>query len=673
MRFDSIGLFWEDQPKQKSKKAGRDSVPRVLPPIPDTGWSCPATFPRLESAECISIDLETYDPELKSKGPGPRRDGYIVGIAVGVPTGERWYFPMRHSVGSNLNPDAVLAWAKDELCRPSQPKVGANLLYDLDYLWSEGVPVCGEIIDVLVAEPLLDENQYRYNLDRLAEQYLGEHKVDEELYRWSSAAYGGAPTRKDQAANIWRCPPELVGPYAEGDVDLPLRIWQKQKNELERQGLMDLYDLESDITYPLLHMRQNGVRVDSERALEVDAIMQQREVEAQLALDNLAGFEVNVWANASIEEAFKRLQVPYGKTKTGKASFTKPFLEHCDHPVAQMILEVRRWSKNRGTFVEGYINDYAIDGRIHALFHQLKSDDGGTVSGRFSSSNPNLQNIPSRDDELKKLIRSLFIPEDGCRWRRYDWSQIEYRFLVHYARGKGANDAVRQYRDNPMTDYHEMTRTMVKQIMNYILERGPTKNINFGLVYGMGVPKLSGVMGVDEETAAEMVSAYHDAVPFVKSTFEYAENRAKSAGEVRTVLGRRARFPLWSPTSYKNRDKLISADRDEVVQKFGSAERAYAYRALNRVLQGSSADLMKKTLRDAYKAGIFDVVGYPLNIVHDEFNFNDDMTAEANEAFDELRYIMENCIKLRVPVVAEPDVGPNWGKLNKLIEGEKND
>lgn len=654
MRFDALGLFWEDK---------QETVNRPIPSTPDTGWCLPSEFPRLDGAPYIAIDIETYDPELKSKGPGVRRDGYIVGLAVGVPDGRRWYFPMRHSLGGNMNPEAVLRWARKELCRPRQPKYGANLLYDLDYLWHAGVPVCGDIIDVLLAEPMLDEYRRSYSLDSVARNHLGEGKQDNALYEWAALAYGGVADRS-QAANIWRCPVELVGPYAEGDVDLPLRIWEVQKPLLEKEGLLELYKMEGALTYPLLKMRQRGVPVDSTRADEVNDIMLAKEVEAQERLNNVAGLQVDVWASATIASAYSKLGIPIICTEKGNPSFTKVWLEQEGSLLSQGIVNVRKWSKNRRTFIEGYIQNYTIDGRIHALFHQLKSDEGGTVTGRFSSSQPNLQNIPARDKELAQLIRSLFIPEQGCQWRRYDWSQIEYRFLAHYARGDGSVEIVRRYIEDPNTDYHEATKEIIQSVTGILLNRKTTKGINFGLTYGMMLKALSVTLSVTMEVAQEMLDVYHRAVPFVKSTFDYADNRAQQGGQVRTILGRVARFPFWESTNWKIAKRFQPLrNKADSVCAWGRVRRSQTFAALNRVMQGSAADLMKRALLDAHEAGVFDIIGHPHNIVHDEFNFSDEQTKLTEEAFRELRLIMENCIKIKVPIIADCEVGPNWGNL----------
>ena len=242
-RFDSEGFFWNEPPQET--KSGKKDIFRPRPETPDTGWRCPNEFPRLDDAKMIAVDCETNDPGLaQGKGPGVRSGGYICGLAIGTDDGGRWYFPTRHEGGGNMDEGMVMRWAKAELGRSHQPKVGANLMYDLDYLAEAGVPVAGQMLDVQIAEPLIDEHSYSYALGSLGKKYLGEGKTEEEMYRWQARAFGGNPTRKAQAGNIWRTPPALVGPYAESDVDLPFRILEEQKKVLHREGMDDLFTME---------------------------------------------------------------------------------------------------------------------------------------------------------------------------------------------------------------------------------------------------------------------------------------------------------------------------------------------------------------------------------------------------------------------------------------------
>lgn len=640
---------------------------------PDTGWVPPATFPRLDAAKEISIDLETKDPFLLEKGPGEiRGDGHVVGVAVGVDTGERWYFPIRHEFGGgNMNPDMVFRWCRDELCRAHQPKIGANIMYDLSWLKREGVDVQGDMIDVQYAQALLDENQRSYSLDACSKIWLNENKVDEALYQWCADTYGGKVARA-QAGNIYRAPASLVGPYAEGDVDLPLRIWAKQKKELESQQLLDLFKIESDLIPLLLRMRWHGVRVDMNRVEDVRRELYQKQVDAQRFLDKAAGATVKVDINDTIARAFDKQGIEYPRTALGAPSFTKPWLEAHPSELARAIVAVRKYNKAIGTFIDSYIVGNQINGRIHAQFHPLKSDENGTVSGRFSSSLPNLQNLPARDKEIGPLIRSLFVPDEGDKyWRRYDYSQIEYRLLAHFAIGRGSDEIRAKYVKNPKTDYHQSTQEQIQAIAGKLLDRKATKGINFGLCYGMSPPTLATSLGMTVQESMPLFDAYHEGVPFVKETYDLAMSVAKNRGFVKTILGRRRRFDYWEPSKYmsrEERDKIVSIRGEEAAKKeYGpNVQRVGAHAALNAVLQGSSADMIKKAMRDAFKAGIFDVVGVPLVTVHDELDHSDPDTAETTEAFNELQNIMQNAIPLRVPVLADAERGASWGELSEI-------
>lgn len=662
MRADSVGMFWQDL---AAPKAGRGTpVARAMIETPATGWLAPKDFPNLSAAKRIVIDTETKDPDLRSKGPGVRRDGKMVGLAVGTDDA-CWYFPMRHEVEPELNmdPAAVIAWAKDALAGP-QDKIGANLLYDMDYLASEGVEVGGRWLDVQIAEPLLDENRRTYALEALAQDHLGEGKTANELDKWVKRAYGnGSHPHED----IYRCSPRLVGPYAEGDVFLPPRILDKQLAKLSAEGLDELWQIETDLLPMLLAMRRFGVRVDMQRAQLVDDELSQGIDLARARLKALAGFDVNVNGSSHLVRLFDKAGVTYPRTAKGNPSFTAEWLEHNSHPACVLISEVRKLTKYRDTFIRGYIFGTAINGRIHCLFHSLRSDENGTVSGRFSSSQPNLQNIPVRDEVWGPRIRSVFIPESGMEWQRHDWSQIEYRFLAHYGFGKNAREVQRMYTENPDTDFHIMVAELTG------LDRKPAKNVNFGLVYGMGPPLLAATLGMDIETAKrEVFDVYHARVPFVKEIYDHASNNAAARGYVKTILGRRARFERWEPvrrgkkTADTGGDDVYSLPYAAAKSKWGDAiRRAFTHKSLNCVLQGSAADLMKKAMVEIWKSGVYRVIPVAHLTVHDELDHSAPPTKEAMEAITTVKRIMETTIKLRVPVIAEHEHGPSWGECKK--------
>lgn len=662
MRVDSIGMFWEDVPT-----GGRGSkVVRVMPPIPDTGWLPPTYLPDLSRARVISIDCETYDPELLDHGPGwARGKGHIVGVSVGADGGGRWYFPIRHEVEPEHNwpPETVLAWLRDTLANPAQPKVGANLMYDVGWLRHEGVTVAGELVDVQYAEALLDERA-EVALETLAQKYLGEGKESSLLYRWCADFYGGKANGA-QRANIYRSPPRLVGPYAESDADLPLRVAVAMYPHLVREGMVDLFRMECDLIPMLIDMRFAGVTVNIPRAKELRETLAEREKLEAAKLRNLVGFDVDINSAETLARAFDKVGLGYNKTAKGKPSFTKDFLKAVQHPVADHIREIRKLAKLRGTFVESYILNSHVDGRVFGQFHPLRGDEGGTRSGRFSSSTPNLQNLPSRDDELAPLVRGLFIPDPGHQqWRKYDYSQIEYRFLAHFAVGPMSDEIRAIFNADPNTDYHVMTQELVHRQTGQLLDRKPIKNINFGLIYGMGVDKLAGGLGLSVKAGKELFAAYHKGAPFAKATMEACSEEARDTGIITTILGRKSRFDLWEPQGWGSEGMALPYE--QAILKYGQIRRAYTHKALNRRLQGSAADMMKMAMWRCYKDGVFAETGIPRLTVHDELDFSDPGGKDA--AFREMRNILENAMPLRIPIKADCDVGPDWGHVEELKE-----
>jgi len=664
-RFDNVGLFWQDLPSQGRKRA---ATVRPMPPIPETGWRPPAYYPNLSAARVLSVDVEAYDPELDTNGPfWARGKGYICGFSVGTGDGYRGYFPIRHTVEPemNLNPDRALAWLRDTLSNPLQPKVGANLIYDVGALRSEGIEVAGELVDVQFAEALLDERAL-VNLEVLSRKYLGEGKVAEVVKQWCKDFYGTSDKvwRKD----LYRAPPRLVGPYGEGDADLPIRLAPILHEKLASQGLVDLFRMECELIRLLVDMRYAGVTVDIEEATQLRDELEGEATRLNRELDNLAGVQVSVNAPASIVKAFDKVGLPYPRTKGGKPSFKKDYLEKLDHPVPKLITEIRHLHKIRGTFLESYILNSNVNGKIYCSFHPLRGDDGGTRSGRFSSSNPNLQNIPVRSELGKKVRRAFTIDPGHERWRKYDYSQIEYRFLVHYAVGPGSDEARLRYITNPATDYHAFTQELIEKELNQKLDRRPVKNVNFGLVFGMGEEKLAHDLKLGEKAAKHFLEAYHRGVPFVKPTMRWAMNQASSTGVIQTILGRRSRFDLWEPDSWGrgDEDRAPALPYGEAILHYGKVKRAYQHKALNRLLQGSAADLAKMAMLKCYKSGVFAVTGVPRLMVHDELDFSDPGGHVVDEAFREMRHIMETAIPLRIPVLAGLDVGPNWGGVKEV-------
>lgn len=679
-------MFLDLDPGVKRKHA----TIRELPPVPRTGWKAPTEFPDLRNAVLMSLDTETKDLELLESGPGwARQKGHIVGISIAAraSNNERWcgYFPIRHEANAweNCNPTNVLAWAKDQLETPHIPKTGANLIYDVGWLGEENITVQGKLYDVQNAEGLLDE-QGKTALDILGYKYLGQRKSTAGLYEWLARAYGGE-AGPSQRQNIWRAPPSLVGFYGEGDAALPLDILPLQWEKLQAEGLIDLYEMECKLTNLLIRMRRKGVAIDLNYAEQLSSELGRDIAAAQAAFDWKYG-ACNVQSGAQLGAVLERNGIKVPRTEKGAYSVTKTWLESLKDvsEIGAAVIELRELQKMKSTFVEGYLLRKNVKGRVHCSFNQLKisNDSGGSKgakTGRLSSSDPNLQNIPIRTETGKKIRRAFIAQHD--HWRKYDYSQIEYRMLAHFAcdNGDGSADKLRDsYINNPDVDYHDYVYDAACPVMGWDindkalrkLKRRPIKNVNFGLLYGQGIKKLARAMGMDLAEAKLFLTAYHEAAPYAKSTMGACGDEVHQYGYVRTILGRRTRFDTWTPFNWERfddngaeLDPPMPLPYEAALQRYGSnIERAYAYRAVNYKLQGSAADMMKKAMVLCDESGVFDVTGVPLLTVHDELDFDVlDQSPRTLEAFRYMQHVMETAIPLRIPVRADPDKGPNWG------------
>ena len=634
MRFDEGGgIFWEPFVYKAARKTSADPKakgPRILPPIPDTGWTPPRDFPDLSAAKALGIDIETCDPELPDKGPGVRRgDAFICGVSVSTSDGEFCkYFPVAHSMEpeTNLDKDAVFRWLRVELARKHQPKVGANLLYDLDFLSAEaGVKVAGDLFDVQYADPLINEYEFSYSLDSIAERRLGRGKETDALYTWCSEAYGGKPNG-DQRMNIWRTPPRLAGPYAEADARLPVECFREQVKIMREMGVMDIFRMECALIPLLLEMRQRGVPIDLRRVKEVDDLLTERIDIMQAKF----GAEFSPNAPSDLLAICEREGIAYPLTQTGKPSFTKPWLMAHTHPALREVSEFRKVLKLRDTFIRGAMMGMQVGGRIHCEFNPLRGDDRGTVSGRFSSSNPNLQQIPARDPYWAPIIRSCFIPSEGRRWLKGDLSQIEFRLGAHYGIGESAEQVRDAYRNDPRTDFYNLAVAMTG------LERQEAKSLSLGTLYGMRVKKFASMIGKDIDEASDIFAQFNERLPFMADTFDAFEREAKRFGFVRTIGGRVCHL-----------------------------DHGWERKALNRKLQGSCADWIKRSMLNAYQSGVLAELELYLT-VHDELDVGVAPTRAGAEAAVELQRIMLTPYELSVPVLADMGLGSTWGDLGKV-------
>ena len=608
---------------------------------PQTEWLPPEEFPNLSQHDEISIDLETKDPGLTKTGSGSvTKNGEVVGIAVAV---EGWagYFPIAHEGGGNMDRNMVLQWLKDVL-NTTATKIFHNAMYDVCWLRSMGFTINGRIVDTMIAAALSDENQFRFDLNTCSKRYTGLTKDETALY--AAAKEWGV----DPKGEMYKLPAMYVGQYAEKDASITLQLWQYLKREISNQDIESIFDLETELFPCLVDMRFLGVRVDIQAA---HALKQELVQEEKLCLQKVkteTGIDTQIWAARSIAQVFEKLSLPFDRTeKTQAPSFTKNFLQNHPHPMVQYIARAREINKAHTTFIDTILK-HEHKGRIHAEINQLRSDNGGTVTGRFSYSNPNLQQIPARNKELGPRIRSLFIPEEKCKWGVFDYSQQEPRLVVHYASLQnlyGVNDVLDAYNEGD-ADFH----TIVADMAN--IPRSQAKTINLGLFYGMGKNKLQAELGVDKETSDGLFRQYHDRVPFVKQLMDNVMQRAQQRGQIRTLLGRLCRFHLWEPNMFGMHKAL---PHDQALLEHGPGiRRAYTYKALNRLIQGSAADMTKKAMLELYKEG-----SVPHIQVHDEL----DLSIESPDHADKIKEIMEHAVSLEVPNKVDYESGPNWGEI----------
>jgi DNA polymerase I-like protein with 3'-5' exonuclease and polymerase domains len=608
---------------------------------PQTEWLPPEKFPDLSKYDEIAIDLETKDPDLIKMGSGNvTKRGDVTGVAVAV---KDWsgYYPIAHEGGGNMDRAKVLKWFQGVLSTEAV-KIFHNAMYDVCWIRALGLSINGKIVDTMIASALVDENQMRYDLNNCSKRYTGKGKNETALYE-AAKSWG-----VDPKAEMYKLPAIYVGAYAEKDAEITLELWQELKKEILHQDIQSIFELETELFPCLVDMRFLGVRVDTESAHKLKEELLAEEKECLQKVKKETGVDTQIWAARSIAQVFEKLRLPFDRTeKTNSPSFTKNFLQNHPHPLVKQIARAREINKAHTTFIDTILK-HSHKGRIHAEINQLRSDNGGTVTGRFSYSNPNLQQIPARNKELGPRIRSLFIPEEGHTWGVFDYSQQEPRLVVHYAALQnlyGVDEVLEAYRGGD-ADFHTIVADMAE------IPREQAKTINLGLFYGMGKNKLQAELGVSKDKADDLFRQYHNKVPFVKKLMDNVMRRAQDSGKIRTLLGRLCRFHLWEPNQFGIHKAL---PHDAALMEHGPGiKRAYTYKALNKLIQGSAADMTKKAMIELYKEGII-----PHIQVHDELDIS------VSDNAKKIKEIMEHAVNLEVPNKVDYEYGSNWGNIKK--------
>jgi DNA polymerase I-like protein with 3'-5' exonuclease and polymerase domains len=625
---------------------------------PASDWKLPTSLPDLTNVDVIGLDIESRDPKLRESGPGfIRGDAEVIGISIAT-SDSAWYLPIKHAGGGNMDRGVVTRFVQDLVSSPNRLIVGANLQYDIEGLDSLGIKIAGPVFDIQVTEALIDEESVGgFSLDVLSKKYLNIGK-DETLLRQAADAYG-----VDPKSGLWKLPSKYVGPYACWDAMSGIRIREEQLKTVASEDLHEILALESKLLPILFKMRRQGIRMNLEAASKLSIRLKEEEDALRLKMFKQYGCHVDEWSSMMIASLCDRLKLTYPRTLKGNPSFTGDFLDEAiTVPLFCDISDLRELSRLRSTFVDSWIFGNQVKGRIHPVWRQIASDEGGTRTGRMAASNPNPQQIPAgkyrktgKPNEIGKLIRSCFIPDEGLRWAKFDYSQQEPRILTHFAAVcdfTGAKLARMAYINDRKFD-----------VYNYMVEaagidRRPAKDCYLGRCYGMGKKKLARKLGVTEVEAERILARFDEGVPFVKEIAESAMKTAASRGYIKTLCGRHRHFNFWEPiNSYKRNqegDNVISLPLEAAKQKYpgDKLQRSNTHKALNALIQGSAADMTKAAMIKCHEQlGII-----PYMQVHDELSFGVRDEAHAKQVQD----IIENCVNMTVPIVSDLSLGDHW-------------
>ena len=643
----------------------------------------------LNGIDTVAIDIETYDPNLKSKGSGAiRNDGFICGIAVATDN-DLAYFPLRHSDTDIAfdRIDKIWQILNDKIFQNEKiTKVFHNAMYDVCWIRAvTGMMIKGRIVDTMIAASVINENRFKYSLDALSKDYLNEEKYKYDLQQKTLEWSGG--TVKDPMTNMHKLPASIVKEYAKQDVNLTYKLWKLfdkkidevlyTKDDGEQKTCRKIFELETKLFLCLVDMKFKGVKIDVPKAILFGRHLKKRRDQIINAIESITTIRVDIWAAASIKKLLDHLHIKDYKVtpKSKMPQLPKDYLRTHNNKCLRMIAKAREYDKAVNTFIDGLL-EYVHEGRIHADINQIRSDTGGTVTGRFSMSNPNLQQIPARG-YIGKKMRELFIPDDNCKWASFDYSQQEPRIVVHYAikLGLPGTENLEEQFDRDDADFHQIVADMAN------ISRKQAKTINLGLFYGMGRVKLQRELGLDQRQAKELFNEYHGRVPFVKQLSQELIAFAKENKLLFTLYDRFCRFDRWETTNKEwnpeinrfnevplyTKEQAMEAFKAEMLDKYKENkidpnymdyfERyytpAFTYKALNRLIQGSAADMTKKAMVDLHEKGII-----PHIQIHDELCFSTtDHEAEL------IKTTMENAIPLEVKNKVDYESGLNWGTI----------
>jgi DNA polymerase I-like protein with 3'-5' exonuclease and polymerase domains len=626
--------------------------------MPRLDWEPAKDFPNLSSEKMLGIDIESRDPDLTTRGPGfLRGTASVVGVSIAT-IDRSWYFPIGHLGGGNLDRAAVTAFVRDQVHDKNRFVCGANLQYELEGLdVGLGINVGSKVIDVQIAEALIDEESETTALEALCKKYIGPGK-DELILRKAGAECGLV----DVKGNLWKLHSKYVGPYAEYDAQCVLHIFREQLKTLKKEELESIFTLECKLLPLLWQMRKRGIRMDVEKAHDLSKSLETREKELRFAINQKYGTQVDEWSGPMLAMACDRLGIKYPRTAIGNPSFTADFIEGTVHPFLDDVSDLRELNKLRKTFVDKWILDNLVGEFIHPQWRQIATDEGGTRTGRMAAANPNPQQVPAgkyrktgKPNDIGAMIRSCFIPHrDGLQWAKFDYSEQEPRILTHFAalcNCTGAREVAAKYRASRDFKIYPFMMEIAG------LDKRPAKDCYLGRCYGMGIKKLAMKFNKSEDEAKQILKKFDDGVPFVKEIADMTMSIAQRRGYIKTFLGRRRHFNFWEPVeAFKMRHAGMDTTPvrlDVAKQKWLGLrlQRANTHKALNSLIQGTAADMTKAAMIDCWEEHRM----LPYMQVHDELNFG--TTPDQDKS---LQDTIENCLKMEVPILSNPTIGAHW-------------
>jgi DNA polymerase I-like protein with 3'-5' exonuclease and polymerase domains len=636
-------------------------------------WCVPTELPDLRRAGIVALDLETRDNRLLAKmGSGwPFGDGYICGVSVAWCEGETVraeYFPIRHPDTANVDSAQLFRWLRD-LIAADVRIVGQNTLYDFGWLSAEAgikMPPTERLEEIGALATLVDENRFRYGLDELC-SWRGLPGKDDALLRQGIEALGLATNKRKKIVpqnHLWQLPARYVGPYAEQDVVSTLALFESLDPILDKEATRGAYRLEVDLLPMVLEMRRRGIRIDVEAAERArDHLLQRRDaIFAELSAKLGVGVSMTeIGRNKWLAEAFDKHGIKYPRTAKGNPSFTAGptgWMHKHSHWLPQLVAKADKYNKAAVDFLEGHVLRHVVNGRVHAEIHPHRSDEGGTRSLRFSYSNPPLQQMAARDEEIAPLIRGVFLPEQGAVWAKPDISQQEFRFIVHYAaklKLQRALEAAERYRADPNTDFHDLVAELTG------LTRASAKNVNFAKAFGAGVRKFAAMIGKPESEANAIYAQYDRELPFVKQLSKKCEYAVSARGYVELYDGARRHWATWvafadwtkgaGPCAREEAERHLKDPAHPWFQK-GPLRRADTHKAMNALIQGSAARHTKLWMRACWREGIV-----PLLQMHDCL----DLSVNSSDQAERVAQLGREAVTLEVPIEVDLKFGRNWG------------